>query len=144
MIANTRKLESLRQVLRLTYGLVPIIAGLDKFLNLLTNWEQYLSPTIVRMLPVSSTTFMHVVGVIEIAAGIVVLAGFTTLGAYIVSAWLTLIALSLIQSGHNFDVAVRDLVMAIGAYSLGVLNEVLHEGRLRNATSVEEHLRASA
>ena len=144
MIANTRRLDSLRQVLRLVYGVVPIVAGLDKFLNLLTNWEQYLSPTIVRLLPVSPSTFMHVVGVIEIAAGIVVLAGFTTLGAYLVSVWLTLIALSLIQSGQYLDVAVRDLVMAVGAYSLGVLNEVLHEGRLRNATSVEEHLRASA
>jgi len=100
MIANTRRLDSLRQVLRLTYGIVPIVAGLDKFLNLLTNWEQYLSPTAVRLLPMSPTTFMHAVGVIEIAAGIIVLAGFTTLGAYIVSAWLTLIALSLIQSGH--------------------------------------------
>jgi len=144
MIANTRRLDSLRQVLRLTYGIVPIVAGLDKFLNLLTNWEQYLSPTAVQLLPVSPTTFMHAVGVIEIAAGIIVLAGFTTLGAYIVSAWLTLIALSLIQSGHYFDVAVRDLVMAVGAYSLGVLNEVLHEGRLRNAASIENQLRASA
>jgi len=144
MIANTRRLDSLRQVLRLTYGIVPIVAGLDKFLNLLTNWEQYLSPTAVRLLPMSPTTFMHAVGVIEIAAGIIVLAGFTTLGAYIVSAWLTLIALSLIQSGHYFDVAVRDLVMAVGAYSLGVLNEVLHEGRLRNAASIENQLRASA
>ena len=144
MIANTRRLESVRQLLRLIYGLVPIVAGLDKFLNLLTNWEQYLSPTMVRLIPVSPSSFMHAVGVIEIAAGIIVLVGFTTLGAYIVSAWLTLIALSLIQSGQYLDVAVRDLVMAAGAYTLGVLNEVLQESHLRNASSVEEHLRASA
>jgi len=144
MIANTRRLESLRQLLRLIYGVVPIVAGLDKFLNLLTNWEQYLSPTMVRLIPVSPSSFMHAVGVIEIAAGIIVLVGFTTLGAYIVSAWLTLIALSLIQSGQYLDVAVRDLVMAAGAYTLGALNEVLQESHLRNASSVEEHLRASA
>lgn len=129
MLTNQRKLDSLRWVLRLTYGLVPFVAGLDKFFNVLTTWEQYVSPTVARVLPFSTSTFMHVVGIIEIAAGIVVLSRFTTLGAYVVSAWLTLIALSLIFSGHHLDVAVRDIVMAVGAYSLGVLNGALEESR---------------
>lgn len=63
---------------------------------------------------------MHVVGIIEIAAGIVVLSRFTILGAYVVSGWLTLIALSLIFSGHYLDVAVRDIVMAVGAPSFSM------------------------
>src|SRR5262245_37380392 len=111
MISNSKQLDSLQWVLRLTYGVVPLVAGLDKFFNVLTNWEQYVNPAVGRFLPFSASAFMHVVGVIEIAAGIVVLSRFTRLGAYAVSAWLTLIALSLISSGHYIDVAVRDLVM---------------------------------
>ena len=105
------------------------MAGLDKFFNLLTNWEQYLNPTLARFLPVSPSAFMHLVGIVEIAAGIVVLSRFTTVGAYVVSAWLTLIGLSLIFSGRYLDVAVRDIVMAVGAGGLGVLSEVLAENR---------------
>ena len=82
---------------------------------------------------------MQVVGIIEIAAGIIVVSRFTTLGACVVSAWLTLIALSLIVSGHYIDVAVRDVVMAVGAGSLGVLNEVLAENR-SEASSYEPAL----
>jgi len=87
---------------------------------------------------------MHIVGIIEIVAGILVLSRFTTLGAYIVSAWLTLIALSLIFSGHYLDVAVRDIVMAIGAFTLGVLSETLEESRSRASSQAGGHLPASA
>ncbi len=104
-------------LLKFTFGLVPIVAGLDKFTNLLTNWEQYINPTLGNMLPFSASTFMMIVGVIEIIAGIIVLKK-TELGGYIVAAWLTVIALTLL-TGFNFvDVAVRDLVMAISAFSL--------------------------
>jgi uncharacterized membrane protein YphA (DoxX/SURF4 family) len=144
MIPNLNRLDSLRWVLRLTYGLVPLVAGLDKFLNFLTTWEQYVSPTMARLLPFSTSAFMHIVGMIEIAAGIVVVSRLTTLGAYIVSAWLTLIALNLIMSGHYLDVAVRDIVMAVGAYTLAVLSDVLQESHLRASSQAEEHLAASA
>jgi uncharacterized membrane protein YphA (DoxX/SURF4 family) len=143
MTSNIERLDSLRWVLRLTYGLVPVAAGLDKFFNLLTNWEQYVSPTVTRLLPVSTPVFMHTVGVIEIAAGLVVLSGFTTVGAYVVSAWLTLIALSLASSGHYLDVAVRDLVMAVGAYTLGVLDGTLEESRTKYLSSDAEQAHAS-
>jgi uncharacterized membrane protein YphA (DoxX/SURF4 family) len=139
MNTNQKKLDSLLWVLRLTYGVVPIVAGLDKFFNILTNWEQYLNPTLARFLPFSASAFMQVLGIIEIAAGIIVLSRFTTLGAYVVSAWLTLIALCLIFSGHYLDVAVRDVVMAVGAGSLGVLSEVLAESRSQ-ASSYEPAL----
>ncbi|GAB3308335.1 tRNA (5-methylaminomethyl-2-thiouridylate)-methyltransferase [Hymenobacter humi] len=108
------------RVLTITYGLVPIIAGLDKFANLLTNWEAYLAPAVVRMLPVSAHTFMLVVGVIEIIAGILVLVR-PRIGAWVVMAWLLGIALNLVVSGRYFDVAVRDAVMAVGAWSLARL-----------------------
>jgi len=110
-------LHTVYTTLRLTFGLVPIIAGLDKFTNLLTHWADYLNPSITSILPVSAATFMMIVGIIEIIAGIIVLAK-PSAGGYIVMAWLICIALNLITSGRYFDVAVRDLVMSIGAYSL--------------------------
>lgn len=118
------KLDKQWWTLRLVYGLVPIVAGLDKFTNLLTDWKQYLSPLIVRALPFSPQVFMSIVGVIEIAAGILVLTRVTRIGAYVVSAWLAAIALNLVATGHYFDVAVRDLVMAVGAFVLAKLTEV--------------------
>lgn len=104
-------------LLKLTFGIVPIVAGLDKFTNLLTNWEQYLPPGLVAMLPFSAATFMMIVGVIEMVAGIIVLIK-TEIGGYIVAAWLTLIALTLLANLNFMDVAVRDLVMAISAFSM--------------------------
>lgn len=104
-------------LLRLTFGIVPIVAGLDKFTNLLTHWEQYIHPGIAGILPFAPHTFMIIVGIIEITAGIIVLRK-PAIGGLIVSAWLVLIAISLLISGQFLDVAVRDLVMAVGAFSL--------------------------
>ncbi|HEY9002064.1 MAG TPA: hypothetical protein VIM89_11975 [Mucilaginibacter sp.] len=114
-------IKQLQTLLKFTYGLVPIVTGADKFTNILTNWQQYLNPGIEHMLPFSANTFMMIVGVIEIVAGIIVLAK-PQIGAWIVSAWLVLIALTLIFSGHYLDVAVRDIVMAIGAFVLAKLS----------------------
>ena len=111
------ELTGIQTLLKFTFGLVPIIAGADKFTNLLTNWAQYLHPSLVSALPFSAHAFMMIVGVVEIIAGILVLVK-TNIGAYVVSVWLVLIAVSLMASGKYLDVAVRDLVMAIGAYSL--------------------------
>jgi uncharacterized membrane protein YphA (DoxX/SURF4 family) len=118
------RLNSAFWTLRLAFGLTAFLAGLDKFLNLLTNWEQYASPLVLKMLPLSAGALMHIAGVIEIIAGIAVLAGLTRIGGYVVAAWLTLIALTLVTTGHYFDVAVRDLVMACGAFVLARLSEV--------------------
>src|SRR5688572_22000176 len=105
------------RLLKYTFFLVPVVAGLDKFTNLLTDWSQYLNPNLVSILPISPQTFMYVVGIIEIIAGVIVLTK-PAIGGYIVMAWLAAIALSLLVSGQYLDVAVRDLVMAIGAFSL--------------------------
>jgi hypothetical protein len=111
-------------LLKYTFVVVPIVAGADKFLNLLTKWDQYLNPTIAEMLPFSGATFMMIVGVIEIVAGIIVLRK-AEIGGLIVAAWLTLIALTLLL-GFNFaDVAVRDLVMAIAAFSMAKMAKIL-------------------
>ena len=115
-----QKIKSVTSLLRLTYGIVPIVAGIDKFTNLLTDWTHYLNPAIAEMLPVSPYVFMMIVGGIEIVAGIIVLFR-PAIGGIIVAGWLTLIALSLIINGSFLDVAVRDLSMAIGAFSLSRL-----------------------
>lgn len=116
------KINVLWNILRITFCAVPIIAGLDKFTNLLVQWDKYLSPGMVSLLPFAPHTFMILVGIIEIAAGIIVLT-YTKLGSYIVMAWLISIALVLI-SGGMFDVAVRDLVMAITAYVLAQITDL--------------------
>lgn len=111
-------------LLKLTFGIVPIVAGLDKFTNLLTQWENYIHPGLADMIPFAPHTFMMIVGVIEIIAGIIVLAK-PAIGGYIVAAWLTLIALTLLASGNYLDVAVRDLAMAIGAFSLARIAKIV-------------------
>ncbi len=110
--------------LRLVYGLVPIVAGIDKFTNLLTDWPQYVSPFVRGLLPISAGAFMHVVGVIEIVAGVLVLSRLTRIGAYVVAAWLAGIALALVTSGRFFDIAARDLALAVGAFTLAKLTEI--------------------
>ena len=105
----------MREWLRWTFTLVPIAAGADKFLNLLTDWKQYAAP-LGGMLPFDTATLMMIVGVIEIAAGVLVFK-FTKIGAGIVAAWLVLIALTLVMGGW-YDIAVRDIVMAIAALCL--------------------------
>ena len=114
--------EWVKNVLKYTFGLVPIVAGLDKFAKILTDWSQYASDGFAGMLPLEASTFMMVVGVIEIVAGVLVLVK-TKIGAYVVAAWLTAIALTLLFSWSYVDVAVRDLVMAIAALSLAKLSE---------------------
>jgi len=129
------RLEKPWLFLRLAFGIIPIVAGLDKFTNLLTHWTQYLSPLLQRFLPFSASTTMHIVGVVEIAAGILVLSHWVRVGAYVVSAWLVCIALQLLTTGHFFDVAARDLVMAIGAFTLGRLTEAREAAHGTSTTS---------
>jgi hypothetical protein len=93
----------------------------------LTNWEAYLNPLATKILPVSAVTFMHIVGVIEIAAGIVVLSRFTKIGAYVVTLWLVGIALNLLVMGKFLDVAVRDLGLSVAAFSLAQLTALREE-----------------
>ncbi len=118
------KLQTSWIILRTTFAAVPIIAGLDKFTNFLAHWADYLNPAIASLLPVSPRVFMGVAGVIEIAAGLIVIAR-PRIGAFIVMAWLICIGLSLLASGRFLDVAVRDLVMAVGAYTLASLTPVV-------------------
>ena len=121
MDKQTETVNDIQTLLKFTFGLIAIIAGADKFTNLLTDWNHYLSPTIASFLPVSVSVFMKIVGIIEIVAGIVVFVR-TKMGGYIVCTWLVLISLNLVLHGDLLDVAVRDMAMAIGAFSLARLS----------------------
>jgi uncharacterized membrane protein YphA (DoxX/SURF4 family) len=118
------KLNSSWWALRIGIGLAAFLAGVDKFFNILTDWGMYLSPFAQRFLPVSGNTFMRVVGIIEIIVGLAILTRWTRIGAYIASAWLLLIAVNLLTSGGFFDLAVRDVEIAIAAYVLAQMTEL--------------------
>src|SRR5687768_10293637 len=113
------------QALHIGFIVAPILAGLDKFTNLLTDWAQYLAPSIANLLPFSAQTFMHIVGVVEIVAGLLV-AVRPRIGGYVVSAWLIGIILNLlIHTQRFYDIALRDLGLAIGAFALARLSTSL-------------------
>lgn len=114
-------------VLKIGLGLMAVLAGLDKYFNLLANWEMYLSPLATKALPVSAVTFMHIVGAIEIVAGIIVLSRWTKFGSYLVMAWLVLIAINLLTTRMFFDIAVRDLELAAAAFVLAQLTVAREE-----------------
>jgi uncharacterized membrane protein YphA (DoxX/SURF4 family) len=111
-------------VLRIGLGVVPIVAGIDKFFNILTNWEMYLNPLVPRTLHIAPATIMHVAGVVEIAVGIAVLTRYTRYAAYVVMLWMLCIALTLIVQWAFLDVAARDILISLGAFTLAQLSEV--------------------
>src|SRR5438067_9440993 len=118
---DDRAAATVYRTLKIVFGLVPIVAGLDKFTNLLVHWDRYLAPAIANVIPMKPSSFMHVVGIIEIVAGIgVLLTPWTRVFAWIVGLWLIGIALDLVLAGY-YDIAVRDLVMAISAFCLARL-----------------------
>ena len=105
-------------LLRVGYGLVPIVAGADKFANRLTDWEKYLYPPLQDLLPIRGRSFMKIVGVVEMAAGALVLSRWTRVGAFVVAGWLGAIAAQLVASRDHYDVAARDALLALGAFAL--------------------------
>ena len=130
--------------LRIGLGVGPFLAGLDKYFNLLTNWPAYISPLALKILPFSGHTFMHIVGVIEMTVGLAILTKWTRVGAYVASAWLLTIAINLVSTGIFFDIAVRDVEMALAAFVLarmtGVRRDALQtgvpdEGRAKTAVT---------
>ena len=118
------RLDQAWWVLRIGLGVGPFLAGLDKYFNLLTNWTGYISLPALKILPFSGQTFMHMIGIIEMIVGLAILTKWTRLGAYVASAWLLAIAINLVSTGMFFDVAVRDVEMALAAFVLARMTEV--------------------
>jgi len=120
------------RLLYYTYGILPIIVGLDKFFGLIVNWDKYLNDALPAYLNISPQSFLYGVGIIEIFAGLLVLCK-PRIGGFVVAAWLLIIAIYLVSSGSHsstesqlivtyYDIAFRDLAMAIGAYVLVLLS----------------------
>lgn len=124
-IEKNKSLQQTFNLLKYTFVILPIAAGADKFFNLLTNWEHYLNPAIAGLLPIPQVTFMMIVGIIEIVAGIIVWKK-PEIGGNIVAAWLMLIAITLLTYLNYLDVAVRDVVMAIAAFSMAQLAKIVN------------------
>ena len=116
--------------LRIGLGVGPILAGIDKYFNILTDWSMYLSPLATKVVPVSPATFMHIVGAVEVSAGVVVLTRWTRIGSYVVMAWLLSIAVNLLTTGMFYDLAVRDVEIAVGAFALAQLTAVREQNSL--------------
>jgi len=110
------------RILQFGFTVAPILAGLDKFLHLLVNWEQYLPGVVTRISPIQPHTVMLVVGVIEIVAGIGV-AVRPRIFAYIVAAWLAVIIINLLLIPGYFDVALRDFGLLLAALALARLSQ---------------------
>jgi uncharacterized membrane protein YphA (DoxX/SURF4 family) len=137
---NIERLTTPWWALRAGLGAAAFLAGLDKFFNLLADWPGYLSPLMAQMLPLSPTSFMHTIGVIEMLVGAAILLGYTRLGGYVAAIWLIGIAISLTTTGHYFDVAVRDVAMAIAAFTLARLTEAGVGAEVRNPVGASRPL----
>ena len=108
------------QLLHFVFVVAPIIAGVDKFLHLLCNWDQYLAPWIANLSPIGGHNLMLVAGVIEIAAGVLV-AIKPRIFAWVVGFWLWAIIINLLSMGTFFDIALRDFGLSLGAFALARL-----------------------
>src|SRR5947199_8781388 len=94
-----RGVESARQALRVAFGVVPFLAGLDKFFNLLADWPRYLSPAAEAILPVPPQIFMHCAGVVEMVVGLAILTRWTVIASYVAAVLLLALAMNLVPSG---------------------------------------------
>ncbi|WP_454560735.1 Rv2617c family stress response/phage resistance protein [Mycobacterium haemophilum] len=119
-------------LLRTVFTVAPILFGLDKFFNLLTHphhWSMYLAGWISHLVPGSSDQCMYLVGVIEIAAGVLV-AVAPRIGAWVVAAWLAGIIVDLLTLSGYYDIALRDFGLLVGAIALARLAQGMHDGSI--------------
>jgi hypothetical protein len=114
-------------LLHIGFTIAPIVAGVDKFTQLLVNWDQYLAPWIASLSPIGGHNLMLVVGVVEIVAGLVVWLR-PRFGGYLVAGWLGGIIVSLLTIPGYFDVALRDFGLALGAIALARLATIFSRG----------------
>jgi hypothetical protein len=122
------------RILHVGFVVAPILAGLDKFFEVLVDWDRYLAPVATDVLPVSGHSLMLAVGVVEIAAGVLV-AFRPRIGGYVVAVWLWAVILNLLVAGDHFDIALRDFGLSLGALALARLAEAYTATRPRAATS---------
>lgn len=128
VVPGTAAYDAFR-ILRFAFTVLPIIAGVDKFVHALVDWDRYLAPVVARLLPIAPHTFMQIVGVIEILAGLIV-AIRPRFGGYLVAIWLWGIIANLFLVPGYYDVAARDFGLSLGALALGRLGAEAQSTRL--------------
>lgn len=118
-------------MLRYAYGAVLVLAGLDKLFgtDLIVYWPKYISPFVAGILPVSTGAFLAFMGIIEIAVAVMLVTKWPRLGGYLSVAWLVLIAINLLMLGY-VDIAVRDVLLAVGAAALAELTVAVEQLKL--------------
>lgn len=131
-VTDSRSLRSPQHqaflLLRTVFTIAPILFGIDKFTNILTDWTMYLAPFADSVIPGDAVFAMRIVGVVEIAAGILV-AVAPRIGAWVVAAWLAGIIVNLLILPGYFDVALRDFGLLVGAVALARLAQADHDAR---------------
>jgi hypothetical protein len=122
-------------LLRYAYGLVVLLAGLDKLLgtNIIVMWPKYISPFVAGLLPVSTGAFLAAMGVVEVVVAILLLTKWPRIGAYLTTVWLLIISVNLVLLGA-LDIAIRDILLAVGAVVLAQLTGAVEEMKLTTAT----------
>src|SRR6266404_1259186 len=118
-----RAMNSAYWTMRILFGLGILAAGADKFVRILANWDAYLSPHIAKSLPLPASTFMQIVGGVEIVVGLCILAGLTRTFGYIAMILLLGTAANLAAGGMFYDIAMRHVMLAAGAFSLARLTD---------------------
>lgn len=108
-------------ILRIGVGAGSLVTGVDKYFNKLADWTMYLSPLATRIVPVAPVTFMRMVGVVEVLAGLMILSRWTRAGSYLIVIWLLGVSINLATTGMFYDLALRDLEIAVGALALSQL-----------------------
>jgi len=121
-ISSLQKINTTWWILKITYGLLFILSGADKFLNLIVNWQKYISPTLLSMLHISPVIIALIAGLVEVALGIAILSPKNTkLGAYLVVGWMLIMIANLLSMHSYYDIAIRDFFIMIGAFTLAQL-----------------------
>ena len=129
MIVNENKLNFMWTVSKYVYGLVPVVIGLDKFFFFIVDWNVYVSPYAASIVPIMY--LVKIIGIIEIAAGLLILTKYPRLGAYLVAAFLCLVIINLFMLGGVFDIILRDIAIAFGYIMFGLLTELKETARIQ-------------
>lgn len=124
LLINEKKFDTLWAYLKYIYGFVALLVGIDKFFYFITDWNMFVGAWVFNLPPVIATNIIPIVGVIEIAAGLILLTKWPRFGAYLVAAWLGVIILNLCTISGMRDIIIRDIVIAVGYITFALLTEL--------------------
>ena len=123
--ATSKHVVSAFVILKFTYGIMALIAGLDKFFGLIADWVRFISPLVSRFTPIPATTILYIAGITEIIIGLLILSRNTRLGAYLMALWCFVLTFNYISFGIFFDNAGKSFVLGMSALALGCLAEAV-------------------